>query len=184
MAIGQEQTVNGIDVAGLKKAILEFQKDAGKGEFRFRAENRWLGGGQNRSRIGDFYGARQENSHGQTFELNNDEPAVFLGKDKAPNPVEFVLHALGGCLTSTLVYHAAARGIPIESVESVLEGDMDVRGFLGVEPNVPKGYQAIRVRLRVKSDAPADRLQELAEFSPVFNTLMHGVPVELTIEKA
>jgi len=108
---------------------------------------------------------------------------VRLGKDHGPNPVEYVLHALAACLTTFMVYHAAARGIRIEALESTLEGDIDILGFLGLSHTVRKGYQAIRVTMRVKSDAPTEKLAAFCRFSPVYDTISNPVPVTLNVEK-
>ena len=102
----------------------------------------------------------------------------LLGGDKAANPVEFVLHALAACLTTTMVYHAASRGIVIKTVSSELEGDIDVRGFPGLADDVRK----VRVKMRVQSDAPAQQLAELAKFSPVYDIVSNSLPVEVTVE--
>ena len=112
--------------------------------FTFRAQNQWMGGGHNRSTIQGFYGAGQEDtSRKSTFVMDNDEPDVLLGTDQGANPVEYVLHALAGCLTTSLVYHAAAKGIRIDAVESRLEGDLDLRGFLGMSDEVRNGYDNV-----------------------------------------
>lgn len=177
--------VNGVDVSRLMETVGAIQKDPSLGEFRFRARNRWLDGTKNRSEIRDFYGAgREDDTRKAPYVLENDEPAVLVGKDEAPNPVEFVLHGLAGCVTTTMVAHAASRGIEIESVASELEGDIDVRGFLGISEDVPKGYSEIRVTMKVKSDAPREKLEELAGYSPVYNTLVRPVNVVLRVEKA
>src|SRR5690606_14566582 len=109
-----------------------------------------------------FYGCRAEDTtRTAPFVLDADEPPVLLGQDIGANPVEFILHALVACMTTTLVYHAAARGIKIEAVDSELEGDLDLRGFLNLAKDVRKGYQEIRVKMRVKSQAMQATLQEL-----------------------
>ena len=119
--------------------------------------------------------------------MDNDEPPVLLGQDNGANPVEQVLHGLAGCLTTSLVYHAAARGIRIDEVESTYEGDLDLHGFLGMDPKVRNGFQQVRVTFKVKGDAPQEKLQELVELaqkrSPVFDMLSHGVPVKVTLAK-
>jgi len=185
MLTKEETIINGVPVERLKETIQAVRQDPGLADFQFRATNQWLGGSQNRSKIKDFFGAGQEDTtRSEPFVLDNDEPEVLLGKDQAPNPVEFLLHGLAGCLTTTMVCHAAARGIEIESVSSSLEGDIDIRGFLGLSDQVPRGFKTIRVRVRVKSDAPAEKLAELSRYSPVYNTLVNPVPVEVIIEKA
>ena len=139
-------------------------------------------GGHNCSTIQDFYGAGGEDTtRTAPFMLDADEPPVLLGGDKGANPVEDVLHALAACMTTSMVYHAAARGIEIQSVKCNPEGDLDLRGFLGLDPSVRKGYQGIRVRFDVQSNATAEQLAELAQFSPVRDIISNPVPVALEI---
>ena len=174
---------NGVDVTALFATIDAVKADTGLAEFRFRASNRWIDGGHNRSTIQSFYGCRQEDqTRAEPFMLDNDEPPVLLGADAGANPVEYVLHALAGCLTTTMVYHAAARGIDIGAVESELEGDLDLRGFLGLSDEVRKGYREIRVTLRVQSAADAGILKNLAQYSPVYDIVSRSVPVQLRVE--
>ena len=172
---------NGVDVDALFATIAAVKADPAIAEFRFRASNRWLGGDRNLTTVRGFHGAGQEQAHAQPFEMECGEPPVLLGRDLGANPVEFLLNALIGCLTTTLVYHAAARGIEIESVESTLEGDLDLRGFLGISPDVRKGYREIRVTMRVRSSASAAVLRELAQFSPVFDVCSRALPVHVEV---
>ncbi len=115
--------------------------------------------------------------------MEADEPPILAGQDEAPNPVEHLLHALASCLTTSMVAHAAVRGIAIEELESELEGDIDLNGFLGLDPSVPKGYTEIRAKFRVKAD-PSDieEIESLATFSPVFNTIAEGANVEISVD--
>jgi uncharacterized OsmC-like protein len=176
--------INGVDVDRLGQTIQAIQQNPGLSQSQFRASNRWISGGHNRSTIKGFYGVGQEDTtRTKPFVLDADEPLVLLGKDQGANPVEYVLHALAACLTTSLVYHAAARGIRVESVESKLEGDLDVRGFLGLSDQVRKGYQGIRANFVVKSDASPKQLEELARFSPVYDIVSNPVPVSIQIEK-
>jgi uncharacterized OsmC-like protein len=179
----KEKTLrNGVDVLALKETINAIKGRPALAAFKFRSTNTWINCGHNRSRIRGFYGALEENKHKTTFVYDADEPAALLGDDNGANPVEFVLVALAGCLTTGLVYHAAARGIIIESVQSTLEGDIDLRGFLGLSDDVHKGYNNISVTMKIKSDAPAEKLKELTEFSPVLDTLTRAVPVKINVE--
>jgi uncharacterized OsmC-like protein len=116
--------------------------------------------------------------------MDADEPAILAGNDEGANPVEHLLHALASCLTTSMVAHAAVRGIKIDELESEFEGDIDLRGFLGLDDTVPKGFTAIRAKFRVKAD-PADieTLRELANYSPVFNTLTNGTDVDVRVEQ-
>jgi uncharacterized OsmC-like protein len=175
--------MNGVNVTGVFETIDAIKADDGLAKFQFRASNEWLDGGHNRSTIKGFYGCRMEDeTRTQPFVLDADEPPVLLGQDAGANPVEFVLHGLAACLTTTMVYHAAARGIEIEAVESALEGDIDLRGFLGISDEVRKGYHDIRVRMRVKSQAEPQTLRDLAEFSPVYDVVSNSLPVDVVVE--
>lgn len=174
--------INGVDVERLGETIGAIRQDPSLAPSQFRAVNRWINGGHNRSTIQGFYVAGQEDTtRTKPFELDADEPHVMHGKDQAPNPVEFVLHALAACLTTSLVYHAAVRGIQIESIESKLEGDLDLQGLLGLSEQVRRGFTQIRAHFTVKSDAPATDLEELMRFSPVLDTLSNPVPVSIAI---
>lgn len=175
--------VNGVDVERMGTTVQAVQQNSSLASYQFRTANRWIDGGHNRSTIQSFYGAGQEDSiRTKPFVLDADEPPALLGKDQGANPVEYVLHALAACLTTSLVYHAAARGIKVESVESKLEGDLDLRGFLGISDQVRKGYQSVRVNFTIKSDASAEQLGELTKFSPVYDILSNPVPVSIHIE--
>lgn len=174
--------INGVDVERLGQTVQAVQQNPSLGTSQFRAVNRWINGGHNRSTIKGFYGAGQEDTtRTKPFVLDADEPYVLLGNDQGANPVEYVLHALAACLTTSLVYHAAVRGIHIESIESRLEGDLDLQGFLGLSDQVRRGYKQIRVNFTIQSDAPAKDLEELTKFSPVFDIVSNPVPVSISI---
>jgi uncharacterized OsmC-like protein len=181
--IEESSVINGIDVIEFKNTVQAVKAQPELGKFQFRASNRWDTGGYNRTSIKGFYGAGEEHgAQDRTFVLEADEPPVLLGEDRTATPVEYLLHALASCLTSTIIYKAAARGITIESVESKLEGDLDARAFLEVSNDERKGYQNIRVTFKVKSDASPKVLKECAGFSPVLDVISHGTPVSLRIE--
>ncbi len=176
---------NGLDVTALHETVEAIKADATLARFQFRSTNIWMGGSRNQSTIKGFFGAgREDTSRTAPFVLSADEPKVLLGLDRAPGPLEILLHALGACLTTTLAYQAAAQGIDIEAIDSRLDGDLDLRPFLHLAPGVRTGYQRIRVTMRVRSDAPAETLMELAQFSPTYDVVSNSVPVDLVIEKA
>ena len=179
-----ETVRNGVDTAQMYGTLDALNANPELGVFQFRASNRWLGGAHNRSTIRSFYGAGQEDdSRAEAFSIDAGEPAVLLGVDTGPNPAEALLHALAACLTTTLVYVAAARKVNLTEVESTLEGDMDVRGCLGLTDEVRNGFTNIRVRFRISGDAPQEKLQEIVQRaqarSAVFDMVSHGVPVQV-----
>ena len=179
----QGTTVNGIHLETLQETVHAIEQASDLGQCRFRARNTWLGGTHNRSTITGFYGARQEIAHKQTFELHADEPPILAGNDEGANPVEHLLNALAACVTTSMVAHAAVRGIHIEALESELEGDIDLNGFLGLSDTVPKGFTSIRVNFRVKTDAGnIEHLKQLAGYSPVLNTITQGASVDIQVE--
>ena len=185
----ETKTLNGLDMKQLYESVDALKKMPGLGEFRFRLKNRWIDGGVNRSEIKNFYGlAQEDDSRKEPFLLDADEPPVLLGKNSAPNPVEYLLTALASCVTTAMVVHATAKGIRLEEVESRVEGDIDLRGFLGIDDRVPKGYKNIRVHFKIKADVPDEQLEELCKlgptFSPVFNTLTNGVPVQVELDRS
>jgi uncharacterized OsmC-like protein len=174
---------NGVEIGTLMETISAIKADPELGASRFRVSNTWLGGNHNRSTVTGFYGARQEIAHKQTFTMDADEPAILAGNDEGANPVEHLLHALASCLTTSMVAHAAVRGIEIEELESTLEGDIDLNGFLGLNADTPKGYTDIRAKFCVKArPEDVERIKRLARFSPVFNTITNGANVEIDVE--
>lgn len=190
MAVAQKETSttrNGVAVEQLFVTIDAVKATPSIAKFKFRIHNEWRTGSQNRSTVATFSAGNQELSHPTAFTLEADEPAILLGKDAAANPVEHLLHALAACLTTSMVYHASARGIVIDKVESWFEGDLDLHGFLDLDPNVRKGYQGIRVNFKISANVPDHELQEVVRlgtrYSPVFDSLTNGVPVSVTAER-
>jgi len=181
------RNLNGVDVGQLFKTIEAIKGTPDIAKFKFRATNEWIHGGHNRTTVKDFYGAQQDHDHLSPFVLDEDEPEVLLGEDKGPNPVEYLLTGLIGCLTSALVYHAAAKGIQIKGVKSRLEGDIDLRGFLGLSPDVKVGYENIRVYFKIDADMSDEQKEELIKmaqkYSPVFNTVSNPTPVWVSLDK-
>lgn len=174
---------NGINVTEYEEIVRAVREEPDLARFRFRARNRWDSGGLNRTTIEGFCGAGEEQGN-RSFVVEADEPPALLGEDQAPNPVEYVLHALAACLTSSIVYKAAARGIRVGSVESSLEGDLDARRFLELSSEGRLGYRNITATFRVEADASPEELAELAEFSPVLDVIRNGTQVSLRIEPA
>jgi len=176
--------VNGIHMETLQGTVNAIEQEPELGACKFRASNKWLGGNHNCTTVTGFYGARQEIAHKQQFELHADEPPILAGHDEGANPVEHLLNALAACVTTSMVAHAAVRGIRIEALESELEGDLDLRGFLGLDEAVPKGFTDIRINFKVKTDVKnLERLKRLTAYSPVFNTITQGANVEIQVER-
>ena len=177
---------NGVDTTVLFGTLDAIKADPSLATFQFRARNRWIDGSHNRTTIRDFYAANQEDtSRSEPFVVDAGEPAILLGRDTGPNPAEYLLHALAACLTTSLVYVAAARGVELTEVESTLEGDMDVRGALGLDDDYRNGFSQIRVTFRIAGNAPEEKLREVLERaqqrSAVFDMVTNGVPVSVQL---
>jgi uncharacterized OsmC-like protein len=178
----KSKRVNGINLDVLLGTVNAVKNDPELGRCKFRATNKWVDAAHNCTTVKGFHAAKQEIDHKQTFELHCGEPAMLAGEDDGANPVEHLLNALAGCVTTSMVAHAAVRGIAIQELESELEGDIDLRGFFGLA-DVPKGYTAIRMKFKVKTDEEnIEKLKSLALFSPVYNTLINGAKVDIQVE--
>jgi len=177
-------TRNGLNLEQMQQTVMNLQDDPQLARFEFRASNRWISGGENRSSIQGFYGAGvEDSSRTRPFVFTNGEPPVLLGNNEGANPVEYLLHALAGCITTTTVLHAAARGITIHSISTELSGDIDVQGLLDLNAEVPVGYQGITINMVIEADCSEGELDELLAFSkdhsPVCSTVCRPVPVTL-----
>jgi uncharacterized OsmC-like protein len=177
---------NGVDTAKMFATLDLIKAQPELARFQFRATNSWIEGAHNRSTIKGFHAAGGEDTtRREAFELDAGEPAILLGADTGPNPAEYLLHALAACLTTSIVYVAAARKVELTSVESTVAGDMDVRGALGVDKEPRNGFQRISVSFRVTGDAPEGKLREVVERatrrSAVYDMVTNGVPVGMEV---
>jgi len=177
---------NGVDVATLFATLdaVKSQKEIAK--FQFRATNTWVSGTHNRSQLSGFYGAMQEMQHQQVTTLDADHPAVLVGQDNGPTPIEFLLHAIAACLTSGLANIAAARSVDLHKVTSTVEGDIDLLGLLGLsDGTVRNGYQEIRVTFHIEGDADDETLRGLVEQSrrrsAVYDALVNPTSVIIDV---
>jgi len=186
----QEQTkarppLNGVDTPNLFATINAVAGNPPLAKFQFRARNSWVNGTHSRGTIETFYGAGSEHTHARTFTMDADHPAVLVGEDHAPLPVEFVLFGLVACVTGGIANIAAARGVTLESVEATVEGDMDLRGILGLSGDVRNGYESIRASFTIKGNAPDEKLRQIVEQakarSAVYDILANKVPVDIGI---
>jgi uncharacterized OsmC-like protein len=180
--------LNGVDTPTLFATLDVVKAQPQLAKFQFRASNRWLSGTHSRSRIETFSGAGGEHRHTGILEFDADHPAVLVGADHAPTPVEFLLHAIAACITSGIGNIAAARGVKLTEVESTVEGDIDLRGILGLSDQVRKGYEQMRVHFRVKGDAAPEKLEAIVAQakarSAVFDVLTNGTMVNVSAECA
>jgi uncharacterized OsmC-like protein len=180
------KTFNGLDTVQMTGTVTAIKDQPQIAAFQFRAKNEWIAGMENRTTIQGFYGAGQEDaSRKKAFTYLNSEPAVLLGTDQSASAGEFLLHALAGCVTSTFVMHATARGIRVDEISTSLEGDVDLQGLLGLDDSITPGFKAIRVKINVKANCSDEELNDLLEYtkahSPITQTITRPTPV--TVER-
>jgi len=179
------EPMNGVDTPTLFATLDAVKAQPELAKFQFRATNRWQQGTHSRSTLESFHGANGEQKHSQAFVYDADHPTVLVGRDQAPTPVEFLLHGLAGCLTAGIGNIAAARGITLYEVESTVEGDIDLLGIFGMSDTVRNGYEQIRIRFKIKGDAPEEQLRQIVEqsrtHSAVYDTLTKGTPITVSV---
>jgi uncharacterized OsmC-like protein len=184
----EPKLVNGINKDALFETIDLIKEKPDIAKFKFRARNTWLEGTHNRGFVKDFYGAGKEDDSRDEVAFEIDEPPILLGNNEGSNPVEYLLVALSGCLTTSMIAHASAKGIELKGVSSRYEGDLDLRGFLGMSEDVPVGYQEIRVYFKIDADLSEGLKEELVQmaqkYSPVFNTITKSAPVSVRLDKS
>lgn len=179
---------NGVDTVALFETLDLIKQQPEVAQFQFRASNRWVSGTYSQGTVSGFYGAGQELTHTQETVLDADHPQVLVGGDRGPTPVEYLLHALAACLTAGIGNIAAARGVKLNSVESTVEGNIDLQGLLGLSAEVRNGFEQVRVRFTIDADAPAEQVREIVERSrnrsAVFDIITNGVPVSIDVATA
>jgi uncharacterized OsmC-like protein len=179
------KVINGVNLTNLFATLDVVKAQPPAAKFQFRASNEWLSGTHSRSTMGGFFGAGQEHEHKAVYAYDADHPAVLVGQDNGPTPVEFLLHAIAACLAAGIGNIASARGITLTRVASTVEGDIDLMGLLGLDESVRNGYQGIRVNFEIEGDAPAEKLREVVQRSiarsAVYDVFTNGVPVTVNV---
>jgi uncharacterized OsmC-like protein len=176
---------NGIDTAQVYGTldVLKAQPEAAR--FEFRVRNHWIDGTHSRSTIHGFWGAgAEDSSRSEPFIVDASEPPVLFGHNEAPNPAEYLLHALAGCLTLTVVNVAAARKVELHEVSSTLTGVLDARGAAGIDDTYRNGFERIDVAFEIRGAASPEKLAEVVERaksrSVVYDMVTNGVPVAVS----
>ena len=179
------EALNGVNTPVLLATINAVKETPALAKFQFRASSRWIEGTYSESRVESFSGAGGEHTHQSQFTYTADHPAVLVGGDRGPTPIEFLLHGLAACITAGIGTVAAARGVKLTSVESRVEGDVNLLGVLGLSDEVRNGYERIRITFDIAGDAPPEKLRQIVERSKarsaVYDVLTNGVPVDITI---
>lgn len=153
--------VNGLDVDALGAVIQEIGREPAKGQVEFRVRSEWKGQTRSRATVESYtIGGQQVHRH---FTIDADEPFELLGRNTAPNPQELLMTALNACITVGYVAGASMKGIKLDKVEIETSGSLDLRGFLGIDPSVRPGYDAIQYVVRIKGDGTPEQFREIHE---------------------
>jgi uncharacterized OsmC-like protein len=180
--------MNGVDTPTLFATINAVKGQPELARFTFRAGNRWLNGTHSRNRQETFSGAGGDHAPVKDFQVDADHPKVLVGGGQAPTPAEFLLYALASCITAGIANVAAARGVKLTEVESTVEGNINLLGILGLSDEVRNGYERIRVRFKIKGDAPEEKLREIVRQSQarsaVYDVITNGTAVDVEVEAA
>ncbi len=179
---------NGVNVAALLGARDALTAQPAAARFAWRASSEWKRGTQTRSTVHGFFGLGAEQKHRHAFQFETDHPEIFASEDRGATPVEMVLVGLAGCLTAGVAAVAQNRNIQLHAVKATLEAGMDIRGILGVDPDVRNGFDGVRVHFEIDADAGADEIAALVaqsqKRSAVFDILTNPTDVTVTAAKA
>ncbi len=176
--------MNGVDVPTFVATLGAVGNQPEIAKFTFRANGEWLSGTHSRTQFSGFFGAMSEMEHKETYAIDGDHPTVLCGGDNDVTPVEMVLAGLSACITAGIGNIASIRQIKLESVETTVEGDIDLNGILGLDKSVRNGFSGIRATFKIKGDASAAQLEDIVQKSvarsAVFDVITNGVPVSVT----
>lgn len=175
---------NGVNVEALLGTRETLSQAPEAAKFKWRATTEWKSGTHSHSTVEGFFGLGEEQSHKSVFSFDADHPEVFASEDKGAAPVEYVLVALASCLTAGVAAVAQRREIQLNSVSATIEGGMDIQGILGVDSDVPNGFDAITVKYEIDADATPEEIRALVaqsqKRSAVYDILTN--PLNVTVE--
>ncbi|MCD0453285.1 OsmC family protein [Actinocorallia sp. API 0066] len=174
---------NGVNVQALLDAREVLKGAPEAAQFTWRATSKWEDGVHSTTKIQNFFGLGQEQTHKTESVFDADHPEVFAAADNGITPIEYLLVGLASCLTAGVASVAQNRGIQLRSVEAVIEGEHDIRGILGVDSDVRNGYNDIKVTFKIDADASPQDIEALVaqsqKRSAVFDALAN--PTNITV---
>jgi uncharacterized OsmC-like protein len=186
MTTTEPTTRNGVDVPTLFATINAVKAQPEAAQFRFCVRNQWMSGTHSVGRIGSFYGVGAVQERARAFIVEADHPALLVGRDNGPTPAELLLAALAACLTAGIGNIAAARGIELTEVESMVEGSVDLQGILGLSDEVRNGFDDIKVSFKIRGNASDEELRMVVAQSQarsaVFDVMTNGTNVHVDVE--
>ena len=184
MTASETPTDNGVNVQALLDARTALTDAPDGAQFTWRASNQWVRGTHSRSSITGYFGLGEDHNHRSPWSFDADHPEVFASEDIGPTPVEYVLVGLASCLTAGIAAVAQNRGIQLNGVQATIEGDMDILGILGADPDVRNGFNGIRVHYKIDADATPEEIEALVaqsqKRSAVFDAITN--PTSVTVQ--
>jgi uncharacterized OsmC-like protein len=176
--------VNGLDLDALGDAMREIEADPAKGKVGFQVKSAWMGQTRSRATVDSYMMGGEKIC--RRFAIDIDEPLELLGENSAPNPQEMLMAAFNACIMVGYVAGAAVNGIRLESVEIETSGELDLRGFLGLDASVPPGYERISYVVRIKGDGTPKQFREIHETvmrtSPNYFNISRPVSIDAKLE--
>ena len=184
MTITDKPVDNGVNVEALLGAREALSEAPEAAQFQWRATTEWKNGTHSHSTVEGYFGLGEEHRHKTVFTFDADHPEVFASEDKGATPVEYILVALASCLTAGVAAVAQHREIQLRSVSATLEGGMNIQGILGVDSDVPNGFDAITVKYNINADATPDEIRALVAQSQKRSAVYDIVtnPTNVTVE--
>ena len=176
---------NGVNVQALLEARIALQGAPEAAQFTWRASSKWEHGVHSTTRVQQFYGLGQEQSHKTESVFDADHPAVFAAEDNGITPIEYLLVGLAGCLTAGVAAVAQLRKIQLRSVKATLEGSMDIQGILGIDSDVRNGFDGVTVKFEIDADATKAEIEALVaqsqKRSAVYDILTNPTNVTVSV---
>ncbi len=176
--------INGLDLDTLRNVVEEVGKDPSKGMVQFRVRSQWKGQTRSETSVESYSLGGQKIA--RNFQIRIDEPLELLGSNTAPNPQEVLMSAFNACIMVGYAVGAAVKGITLEKLEIETHGELDLRGFLGIDPSVKPGYEKISYVVRMKGNGSSEQFREIHEnvmkTSPNYFNISHPVAIEATLE--
>ncbi|MFW6323529.1 MAG: OsmC family protein [Desulfovibrionales bacterium] len=182
-----EKIVNGLNVSQVTGTIESIRQQPALGKRLFQATNEWVSGTHSQATVKEFHAGGKEDASRSPVSFDLDEPPTLAGRNQGPNPAEYLLVGLSGCLTRALVTHASIKGIELKDVRSRVEGELELQGVLGISEQVPVGFKKISVFFDIDADISEEKKEDLVRMarkhSPVFHTLSQATPVRVHLEE-
>ena len=181
-----KEKLNGIDTEALKQVMGQISKDPSVGKLKFQVTTTWKGATRSETVVQGYEISGQKVQRHHTFVI--DEPKELLGEDTSANPQEYLMGAMNACIVNTYVVAAAMKGVRLEKVEMETEGELDLRGFLGIDKNIIPGYSELKYKVRLKGNGTREQYEEIHKTvvatSPNYYNLSHAIKLntELILE--